>query len=62
MSKEVLEQKIWHCVDMIADNANAMSDNRFGLDVDDMMCGIDECRHLLNRLETYLEQYEDQED
>lgn len=61
MSKEVLEQKIWHCVEMIADNANAMADDRFGLDTDDMMCGVEECRIYLDRLQTYLEEYENEE-
>ena len=62
MSQEILEQQIRHCVDIIADTANSMSDNRFGLDIDDIECCVSECRHLLNRLENYLKQYQDRDD
>lgn len=61
MSKEVLEQKIWHCIEMLSENVDVMADDRFGLDTDYLMCAVDECRDLLDRLESHLEQYENEE-
>ena len=63
MTKEQIKNKIRSCAEMIADITDGINDDVFRRDInpDELLLGIDEARHLLNRLETYLEQYDDAE-
>ena len=64
MTKDQIKNKMQKCSEMAADIASSLHEDTLDdeIDLDTLLVGIDEVRHLLNRLETYSEQYENAED
>ena len=63
MNKDQIKHKMRQCAEMAADIASSIHEDTLDeeIDIATMLVGIDEVRHLLNRIEDYSEQYENAE-
>ena len=64
MNKDQIKNKMRQCAEMAADIASSIHEDTLDeeIDIATMLVGIDEVRHLLNRIEDYSEQYENAEE
>lgn len=64
MTKDQIKNKMQKCAEMAADIASSIHEDTLDeeIDIGTLLVGIDEVRHLLNRLEAYSEQYENAQD